>query len=261
MIDLTSNKIRIDIVKRKFFNEDDAFFNKLNITRSDYASPLGLHMYLRELSDGYYYTKKVSEFQLCNEIIGRYLCKKIGLNTTSLDLLLDEGKIKIATPNYKMEGLKYNIPKTDTDMLFSHHYNIKKLTLLSKAYQQEQYKLIALDTMMEQCNRSGMNMEEVICSHSIHLTPIIDFEKSFPYDPYFIYDNPYVCIPKNVTTIDSFLNDFPDVYQYIFEMFEIDYEELTSYIETVYPIKIADEIKEKYYKVTSKNQKILQQLR
>lgn len=261
MIDLTSDKIRTDVVRKDFFNEDDAFFDKLNISREKYNSPLGLHMYLRELSDGYYYTKKVSELELCNEIIGRYLCNRIGLETTDLDLLLDEGKLKIATPNYKIEGLKYNIPKDDVDMLFRHQYDIKKLAILPKAYQHEQYKLITLDTMMEQWNRSGMNMEEVVSSDFIHLTPVIDFEKSFPYDPYFTYDNPYVSLPKDIDNISRFLNDFEESYQYFLELFDIDSSELISYIESNYPIRVTDEVKEKYDVVTSKNKMILKYIK
>ena len=30
MIDLTSDKIRTDVIRSNFFNEDDSFFDKLN---------------------------------------------------------------------------------------------------------------------------------------------------------------------------------------------------------------------------------------
>ncbi len=36
MIDLTSDKIRTDVVKRNFYDEDDSFFEELNITREKY---------------------------------------------------------------------------------------------------------------------------------------------------------------------------------------------------------------------------------
>ena len=65
-------------------------------------------MYLIELSDGYYYAKKKDEVKICNEIVGRYLCNKLGLETTSLDLLLDRDKLKMVTPNYRKEELKIN---------------------------------------------------------------------------------------------------------------------------------------------------------
>ena len=257
MINLTSDKIRTDVVRRDFFNEDDVFFEKLNITRKSYNSPLGLHIYLRELSDGYYYAKKKDEVKICNEIVGRYLCNKLGLETTSLDLLLDRDKLKMVTPNYRKEELKYQYQKDDADKLFKHQYDIERLKILPKAYQTEQYKLIAIDMMMEQWDRHGKNMEEVIVGDSLHLTPVIDFENSFSLNPCFVYDNPYVSLPKNDVDIYRFLNDFSNAYQYFLEVFGIDSGELIEYIESNYPIKVKDEIKESYEKVISKNQKIM----
>ena len=155
MIDLTSDKIRTDVIRSNFFNEDKLFFEKLNITRKSYTSPLGLHIYLRELSDGYYYAKKKDEDKICNEIVGRYLCNKIGLETTDLELLLDDDKLKIVTPNYRKQNLKYQCQKDDADKLFRHQYDIRRLSILPKAYQKEQFKLISIDMMMEQWDRSG----------------------------------------------------------------------------------------------------------
>ena len=261
MIDLTSDKIRTDVVRRDFFNEDDVFFEKLNITRKSYNSPLGLHIYLRELSDGYYYAKRQSEIRICNEIVGRYLCNRIGLETTDLELLLDENKIKIATPNYRKPNLKYQCQKDDADKLFKHQYDIRRLTILPKVYQEEQFKLISIDMMMEQWDRHSKNMEEVIVDDIIHLTPVIDFENSFSHNPYFVYDNPYVSLLKSDVDIYRFLNDFPNAYQYFLEVFGIDSGELIEYIESNYPIKVKDEIKESYEKVISKNQKILKHIK
>ena len=261
MINLTSDKIRTDVVRRDFFNEDDVFFDKLNITRKSYNSPLGLHMYLIELSDGYYYAKKKDEVKICNEIVGRYLCNKLGLETTSLDLLLDRDKLKMVTPNYRKEELKYQYQKDDADKLFKHQYDIERLKILPKAYQTEQYKLIAIDMMMEQWDRHGKNMEEVIVGDSLHLTPVIDFENSFSLNPCFVYDNPYVTLPKDFTNIDRFLTDFEESYRYFLEVFDVEVDELISYIENNYPIEVPDKIKEIYDKTISKNQKILKAIR
>ena len=260
MIDLTSDKIRTDVIRSNFFNEDDSFFDKLNITRKSYNGPLGLHIYLRELSDGYYYAKRQSEIRICNEIIGRYLCNRIGLETTDLDLLLDENKIKIATPNYRKQNLKYQCQSDDTE-LFKHQYDVRRLNILPKSYQKEQCKLISIDMMMKQWDRHSKNMEEVIVGDSLHLTPVIDFENSFSHDPYFVYDNPYVTLPKDFINIDRFLNDFPEAYRCFLEVFDIEVDELISYIESNYPIKVSDEIKERYERTISKNQKILKIIR
>lgn len=197
MINLTSDKIRTDVVRRDFFNEDDSFFNKLNITRKSYNSPLGLHMYLIELSDGYYYAKKKDEVKICNEIVGRYLCNKLGLETTSLDLLLDRDKLKMVTPNYRKEELKYQYQKDDADKLFKHQYDIERLKIL----------------------------------------------------------------PKDFTNIDRFLNVFEESYRYFLEVFDVEVDELISYIENNYPIEVPDKIKEIYDKTISKNQKILKSIR
>lgn len=260
MIDLTSDKIRTDVVRRKFFNENETFLKKLNITRKSYASPLGLHIYLRELSDGYYYAKKKDEVQICNEIVGRYLCNRIGLETTSLDLLLDGNKLKIVTPNYRKENLKYQCQKDDIELSTHHQYNISKLKILPKAYQKEQLKLITIDMMMEQTDRYGDNMEEVLKNNTLHLAPLIDFGESFDYY-YYCYYNPYVSIPKNIENIDRFLNDFPEAYKYFLEIFSIGTEELVNCIEPKYPIKVEDKIKEAYDKVISKNKRLIKSLR
>ena len=255
MIDLTSDKIRTDIVKNKL-----SFFAKLYLTKTNYANSLGCK-YLMKLSDGYYYVKKVNELELCNEIVGRYLCAKVGLETTTLELLLDKNEIKIATPNYRKQNLKYKNPTDDEILAFSNQYNVSKLKLLPKSYQKEQFKLIALDVMMEQTDRYGRNMEEVIYKNTLHLASIIDFARSFEFVPFYVYNNPYVSIPKNVESIDRFLNAFPSSYQYFIDVFNTSADELIEYIESNYPIKVDDEINEKYKKMVSKNQKILRKIK
>ena len=261
MIDLTSDKIRTDVIRKDFFNEDDSFFEKLNISRKRYDEPLGLHMNLRELSDGYYFVKHATEFQICNEIAGRHLCNKVGLETTALDLLLDDNKLKVAIPNYKDLKLTYQYKTYNFDVYLNHRYYVSDLVILPKAYQKEQYKLISIDMMMEQFYRNGYNMEEVIVNNSIHLSPIIDFARSFDCNPFYDYYNPYVSIPKSVWGIDRFLNDFPKSYQYFIDIFNTSADELIEYIESNYPIKVKDEIKESYGRVISKNQKILKHIK
>ena len=258
MIDLTSDKIRTDVIRKDFFNEDDSFFDELNITRKSYEKwHSGINKYLIELSDGYYYAKRVTEFQLCNEIVGRYLCNKIRLDTTSLEILLDKGKIKALTPNYKKNGVIYQIPKDD--LMGCCQYNVDKLKLLPKAYQKEQFKLIALDVMMEQNDRYSDNMEEIVADNSIKLSPLIDFEKSLNRQlcSSFLYSNPYVCLPKDMENIDKFLNDFPETYQYFINMFSTEEDELLNYIEDNYPIKVSDRVIWKYDSVIFQNEKIL----
>lgn len=263
MIDITSEKIRKDVIRRDFFDEDDSFFKKLNISRERYEKYFGPNGFLVKLSDGYYYTKEVvSEFKLCNEITGRFLCSKVGLATTSLELLVDhEDTIKMITPNYRKKDLSYFYQKDDVNLLFSYNYNIDKLRVLPKVYQKEQFKLIALDVMMEQRDRHSHNMEEVIINDNIHLAPIIDFEYSFDYAPLYNYYNPYLNLPKNFENICKFLDDFPDAYQCFLEAFNVDVDEIIKYIEDNHPIKVDNNIREIYSHYTGKNQMILKLVR
>ena len=257
MIDLTSDKIRRDIVKRRFNDEEESFFKRLNTTKDKYLEG---ELPLVELSDGYYYAKKIKEDSFCNEVVGRYLCKKIGLETTNIDLLLDKDKLKLASFNYRIEGLKYQHQKDDAELCFHHEYNVSKLKMLPKAYQLEQFKLITIDIAMGQTDRTSDNMEEVIENNTIHLAPIIDFSESFDYY-YYCYYNPYISLPKDIENVDRFLNDFPETYKYFIDIFDIDSNELINYIETNYPIKVDNETKERYESVTSKNKRILKAIR
>ena len=259
MVDLASDMIRTDIVRKNFYYLDDSFYRKLNITRDFYEKYLGRYNYLIELKDGYYYTKDIKEKKLCNEIIGRYLCHKVALETTPLELLLDLDDLKIVTPNYRKEDKVYIRPDDDKKVIYSSSLNVDKLFLLDKEYQKEQFKLIAIDMMMEQTDRYGCNMEEIIENDKKHLAPVIDFSLSF--DFFTKYHNPYANIPKTVKSLDKFLDIFSEAYPYFSSIFETDASELVSYIEDNYPIKIESKIVKTYKEVTDKNQKILRKLK
>lgn len=58
-----------------------------------------------------------------------------------------------------------------------------------------------------------------------------------------------------------FLNDFPEAYKYFLEIFDIEVDELIECIESNYPIKVDNEVKEEYNRTISKNQKILKAIR
>ena len=258
MVDLANAMIRTDIVRKDFYHLDESFFRKLSITRDFYLKYLEKFNYLIELKDGYYYTKDIKEKTLCNEIVGRYLCYKVDLETTPLELLLDLDDLKMVTPNYKKENKIYVRPEDDKKIIYSSGLNVEKLFSLDKEYQEEQFKLIAVDMMMEQTDRYGYNMEEVIEDNKRHLAPVIDFSYSF--DFFTKYHNPYVNVPKTFKDIDRFLNIFPEAYPYFSSIFETDVSELVNYIEDNYPIIIDSKIVKKYKEVTDKNQKILRKL-
>lgn len=261
MIDKSSSKIRSDIVKRSFFDEDNSFFEDLSITKREYKDSLELYKYLIQLSDGYYYAKRVTELGLCNEIVGRYLCNKLDLETTPLEIILDKGKLKMASPNYKNKKYNYQLAKDDYSFCSRNLYEVDRLKILPSSFREEQLKLISIDLMMEQWDRSGSNMEEKIVNGYPHLSPVIDFVSSFNYVPFFDYYNPYVSLPKNVESIDKFISEFPYSYKYFIDMFNVCLDEIIDYIESNYPIKVSDRVKRKYSKVIDKNQKILRHIK
>lgn len=261
MVDLSSGKVRqtADIIRFDFRDETDEFFTNLGITKNDYIEG-GLFEYLIKLNDGYYYTKAISEFHLCNEIIGRLLCNRLSLVTTTLDLLNENGILRMISPNFRKKEFEYRIleesffPSID---LFS----IDKLITIPKDYQIEQLKLITIDLAMQQWDRHPLNMEEVIINGNIHLAPVIDFSFSFLDFPGYSYNNPYVALPKKIKDIDKFLNAFPDAYKFFEDIFSLDASDLIFYIEEDYPIIVEDDVVSEYIEVTAKNQKILDKIR
>ena len=102
---------RTDIIDRNFNNYSKRHIkkilrNKLNISFEEYDELL--KDYLVRLSDGYYYIKMIGLKEFCCEAIGRYLCRKVNLETTNLEIskiLYDE--IIIVTPNYRKKNNYY----------------------------------------------------------------------------------------------------------------------------------------------------------
>ena len=244
----------------EYTNKD--FIERINITKNQYEQLLKRYLVL--MKDGYYYEKKLEKEALCNEIIGRYLCNKVNLETTKIEILKEEGSLyDVVTPNYRKSSFSYIEEEDKFEFgLKVSLFNDEYFNFLSNALKKDILKLTALDLMMEQTDRYARNMELSISkSGSIRLAPVIDFENSFSHNPYFVYDNPYVSLLKSDVDIYRFLNDFPNAYQYFLEVFGIDSGELIEYIESNYPIKVKDEIKESYGRVISKNQKILKHIK
>ena len=113
---------------------------------------------------------------------------------------------------YKKKNVVYKIPIDNIKLMTSHECDVDNLKLFPREYQEEQIKLIALDIMMEQTDRYGENMGEIVRGNSLKLAPLIDFSESFNrrLNPSFFYSNSYVCLPKDIKNIDKFLNDFPE---------------------------------------------------
>lgn len=258
---------RTDIIDRNFNNYSKRHIkkilrNKLNISFEEYDELL--KDYLVRLSDGYYYSKMIGLKEFCCEAIGRYLCRKVNLETTNLEIskiLYDE--IIIVTPNYrKKNNYYYSLEDNFEFEDVITNYNDWYFEDLDKELQDELLKLIAVDLMMEQTDRYARNME-VYSDINVnkHLSPIIDFAFAFENRDNYSYFNPYIVIEKIPRVISLFYNKYPEGFPYFEEVFSSCNEELYTYIEDNYPVKVDIEIKDDIRKTVDKNQKILKLVR
>ena len=254
---------RTDIIDRNFNNYSKRHIkkilrNKLNISFEEYDELL--KDYLVRLSDGYYYSKMIELKEFCCEAIGRYLCRKVNLETTNLEIseiLYD--KIIIVTPNYRKRNNNYYSLEDNfefEDVITN--YNDWYFEDLDKELQDELLKLIAIDLMMEQTDRYARNMEVYSdISGNKHLSPIIDFAFAFENINNYSYFNPYIAIEKMPRVLSLFYNKYPEGFPYFKKIFSSCSEELFAYIEDNYPVKVDLEVKDNIRKTIDKNQKIL----
>ena len=259
----TTYNFRTDIIDRNFNNYSRSHIkkilrDKLNISLEEYDDTL--KDYLVRLSDGYYYSKMIGLKEFCCEAIGRYLCRKVNLDTTKLEIseiLYDE--IIIVTPNYREKNNNYYYLEDNfefEDVITN--YNDWYFEDLDKNLQDELLKLIAVDLMMEQTDRYARNMEVYSdINGNRHLSPVIDLVYAFENIDNYSYFNPCIAIEKIPRVLSLFYNKYPDGFPYFKEIFNCSGEELYDYIEDNYPVKVDLEIKKDIEKTIDKNQKIL----
>ena len=259
----TTYNFRTDILDRDFNNYSRSHIekilrDKLNISLEEYDDTL--KDYLVRLSDGYYYSKMIGLKEFCCEAIGRYLCRKVNLDTTKLEIseiLYDE--IIIVTPNYREKNNNYYSLEDSfefEDVITN--YNDWYFEDLDKNLQDELLKLIAVDLMMEQTDRYARNMEVYSdINGNKHLSPVIDFVYAFENIDNYSYFNPCIAIEKIPRVLSLFYNKYPDGFPYFKEIFNCSGEELYDYIGDNYPVMVDLEIKDDIEKTIDKNQKIL----
>ena len=244
----------------EYTNKD--FIERINITKNQYEQLLKRYLVL--MKDGYYYEKKLEKEALCNEIIGRYICNKVNLETTKIEILKEEGSLyDVVTPNYRKSSFSYIEEEDKFEFgLKVSLFNDEYFDFLSNALKKDILKLTALDLMMEQTDRYARNMELSISkSGSIRLAPVIDFEFAFEtLDPY-KYTNPYLAIEKTEEALFSFCNKYPSFFPYLDKTFSIVAEELFSYLASDYDLKTEWPYHHFVVKTIEKNQKILKRIR
>ena len=251
------------IIERDFksYTEQD-FIEKIGITKQQYDDILENYLVLME--DGYYYHKEIGEGLLINELIGRYLCHKVDLATTKIEILNEEACFfQVATPNYREKGFTYLEPKDNfeygekindfNDQLFKDLPSSLKIDLL---------KLISVDLMMEQIDRYARNMELAISREmKISLAPIIDFEYAFDKEIDYNYYNPYIALEKKPEALIKFCYKYPEFYPYLTKTFSVDSEEMFSYLKNNYHFEPSFVPREHIIATTDRNQKILEKIR
>ena len=242
------------------YNDDD-FIKKLGISKWEY---LNLYKdYLIEQDNKYYFSKKIDNEFLYNEIIGRYLCSKINLNTTDL-IIKHKGifKSKILTPNYHNKDYIHFRPDDNFGYgMITKTFHDSYFTYLDASLQDDMLKLIAIDLMMEQIDRYARNMEVFVIDDTFRLAPIIDFELSFFNDrKSFIYFNPYILIRKDVRTLDNFYDKYPEGYSYFKEIFRTSTRELIDYIKDEYNLETKRLVKKDISCTVRRNHNILREL-
>ena len=240
---------------------EDYFINKLGISKWEY---LNLYSdYLIERNGEYYFSKKIDNEFLYNEIIGRYLCSKVNLDTT--DLIVEHKgifKSKILTPNYHDKDYINFRPEDNFEYgMRTRGFDDSYFECLDESLQQDLFKLIAIDLMMEQVDRYARNMEVFAYDGTLRLAPIIDFELAFYNQRSFTYFNPYILIRKNVRTLDSFYDKYPEGYDYFVKIFETGSNELIYHVKDEYNLETKRLVKKDIRRTVRRNQKILKELK
>ena len=249
------------IIERDFksYTEQD-FIEKIGITKQQYDDILENYLVLME--DGYYFHKEIGEGLLINELIGRYLCHKVDLATTGIEILNEEACFfAVATPNYREKWFTYLEPKDNFEYGEKiSDFNDEFFKDLPSSLKIDLLKLISVDLMMEQIDRYARNMEVFIDFDNLRLAPIIDFELAFYNQRRFTYFNPYILIRKNVRVLDSFYDKYPEGYNYFVKIFETGTNELIDYVMDEYNLQTKRLVKNDIRCTVRRNHNILREL-
>ena len=247
---------------KKLLNYSENYFiNEIGISKWEY---LNLYRdYLIEQDGKYYFSKKIDNEFLYNEIIGRYLCNKVNLDTT--DLIIERKgifKSRVLTTNYHNKDFIHFRPEDNFEYgMRTKGFDDSCFECLDESLQQDLFKLIAVDLMMKQIDRYARNMEVFVIDNTFRLAPIIDFELSFFNDrKSFIYFNPYILIRKDVRTLDNFYDKYPEGYSYFKEIFRTSTRELIDYLKDEYNLETKRLVKKDISCTVRRNHNILREL-
>ena len=249
-----------NIIKENLDEYSDRFFQEnIGISKNEYIDYL--RDYLIEINGDYFFQKEVSKVDAFNEMIGRYLCNKIYLETTDLKVIKKNIiTYKIITPNYRSNNCIYFKPEDNFEYgEYVEYFNDRYFKNLEDVHKDDLLKLLAVDLMMEQEDRYARNMEQYY-NKNIRLAPIIDFSNSFIDYRGFTYFNPYILIRKDIKSLDMFYNKYPKGYEYFKDIFETGYEELEEFLKNNYGLKLKYSPKTRIVNTVKRNKELIKSL-
>ena len=207
-----------------------------------------------------YYAKRVwakeEEDCLVNELIGSYLSRLIDLDAVDY---------KIGKQGQYIYALSKLFYEEDFDYEYSKKYNSNfDLDSMNKKFiidnlpneyphiREKLLKLALLDIKMGQYDRyneTNIMLKKSKITNFIDLAPIYDFGFSYPLptiwnkDAFVLYTNYFLTIRKNEESLQMLLNKYPQIYDIMYKLADIDMNSIIKDIEDSHEILIEKGIK------------------
>lgn len=199
----------------------------------------------------FYFLKDVDDL---NEFIGEYIARKIKLKSAHYIPVIKDGNVLVASENFRKMNCTYfnagDLPKKIplVELLDNPAYSDIKKNL---------FKLFSLDIYMLQKDRSIPNiLFQIDTTGKLTLAPIYDYSNFFNCCSYNMYDNSILEIPMDKVKFNIIMNKYPELYNYIINILDIELEEILNEICDDFDFKLIDECKS-YYLTRETNMKNL----
>ena len=210
-----------------------------------------------------YYAKEVEEEEAINELIGSILARELNLDSADYKIGIDDNNNVYAVSKlFYDDKYDYYHPVQFKERAFDifsldlerakRYYCKENIYSLNPKMKEAILKLCALDIKMCQMDRHSHNImiKAKKSNGEISFAPCYDY--AFSYDIYMaeperlFYDNPYLLVRKNKSSLKSLLKKYPAFYDYIKAMAIIDMEDIIEVIEKENDISLS-EIQKAYY--------------
>lgn len=208
-------------------NDDE--ISKLNLSQGNKS----IVDSITKIDDNYYFYKKVSTYEMINELIGSYMCKEMELDAVDYKIGKLAGEVLyyalskvfyeedyIYSYCYKYFGdIGYEVSDIQNSFKYFKYCNTN---ILNKV---ESYKMISdilkltlIDLKMGQCDRdtySNLMLKISKTDEKMELAPIYDFGRAYCDDFYNpnpnFYINPFIALRKNKRSLLEFSTKYPEI--------------------------------------------------